>query len=62
MIDSFHNTHTLRCDVCDGEIGDYDDFWDAVNAKKAKGMKSRKIGDDWVDYCRDCWEGRKDHE
>ncbi len=55
MIDKSYGSYNLSCDVC-GEVVDepLDDFYDAVNYKKAKGWKSRKIKGEWLDVCPDC--------
>lgn len=40
-------------DVFDDPFYEFDD---AVEAKKEAGWKSRKIGDDWFDFCPACFE------
>jgi hypothetical protein len=48
--------HILACDICGEEAGDYDDFYDAVDAKKTRGFKSERHGEDWMDICGECQE------
>ena len=43
--------------VCDGCYENLDpeyDFYDAVDAKKAAGWRSKKVDGEWFDYCPDC--------
>ena len=53
-IDSFQGIHTPICDYCGGELPSEFDFYDAVNAKKRAGWKSRKIDGEWQDICCEC--------
>ena len=45
---------TPVCDVCGDNLDDEWDFYDAVEAKKQAGWRSRKVGDDWIDMCPYC--------
>ena len=42
------------CDICGAELDEEYDFYDAVEAKKAAGWRSKKICGDWMDFCPDC--------
>ena len=44
------------CDICGDQLGTEIDFYDAVQAKKDAGWKSRKINGEWQDICTDCQE------
>lgn len=44
------------CDCCGAELPEEYDFYDAVDAKRANGWQSKKIGTEWVDYCPRCIE------
>jgi Fe2+ or Zn2+ uptake regulation protein len=49
--------YTLTCDNCGYEHDDeFDDFDDAVAAKREDGWKSRKVNGEWEDWCPDCVE------
>lgn len=52
---------TPICDGCGEELEDEYDFYDAVNAKKLAGWRSKKIGGDWQDFCPECQE-KQEHE
>lgn len=55
MIDTFNGMYILTCDVCGGEYPEtFFDFYDAVNAKKGIGWKSRKVDGEWEDVCDIC--------
>ena len=56
MIYSEHGAHFPMCDTCGEELQNYDDFYDAVDAKKAAGWKSVKEKWGWHDYCPTCYE------
>lgn len=47
---------TPTCDVCGDCLDDEYDFYDAVDAKKQAGWRSKKIGSDWIDLCPECQE------
>lgn len=56
-IDKFVDWYTLSCDNCGKELDDvFDDFYDAVNAKKDNGWKSKKRHGNWEDWCHECCE------
>ena len=42
------------CDVCGATLPEEFDFYDAVNAKKLAGWRSRKLGGEWEDVCLEC--------
>ena len=42
------------CDVCGDCLGEEDDFYAAVEAKKAAGWRSRKANGEWEDVCESC--------
>lgn len=57
MINKSNLGYKLRCDNCDNnEVDGFDDFSDAVDYKKDKsnGWKSKKIEDEWKDFCPNC--------
>lgn len=63
MIDRFENMYTLTCDICGEEYPEtFFDFYDAVQAKKDNGWKSRKINGEWADICDECCQMRKANE
>lgn len=43
----------LVCDICGIEI-DVENFDEMLEYKKDFGWKSKKIKDEWEDYCPDC--------
>lgn len=47
---------TPTCDLCGDMLDDEYDFYDAVEAKKAAGWRSKKIDGEWYDICPDCQE------
>lgn len=53
-IDNFQGMYTPTCDICHAELPAEFDFYDAVNAKKREGWKSRKVDGQWEDICPDC--------
>ena len=58
MIDKQSGRYHLICDICGEEAEeDFDDFYDAVEYKKAEGWKSQKRNGQWEDVCLDCQEG-----
>lgn len=44
------------CDICGAELDEYDDFYDAVDAKNAAGWTSQKVDGEWEDSCEECQE------
>lgn len=52
---------TPICDGCGDELADEYDFYDAVEAKKLAGWRSKKVYGEWQDYCPECQE-KHDHE
>ena len=57
MISKFEGMYTLTCDICGDEYPEtFFDFYDAVEAKKENGWKSRKTDGEWVDVCDACLE------
>ncbi len=53
-IERFGDLYTPTCDGCGDELEAEYDFYDAVNAKKAAGWKSRKVMGEWEDVCPEC--------
>lgn len=53
-IERFASFYTPTCDRCGAELEAEFDFYDAVNAKKAAGWKSRKVDGRWEDVCDAC--------
>ena len=53
-IERFGGIYTPTCDVCGEELPGEFDFYDAVDAKKLAGWKSRKLMDCWEDVCPEC--------
>ena len=47
---------TPTCDLCGAELEDEYDFYDAVDAKKLAGWRSKKIDGEWQDFCPECRE------
>ena len=57
MIDRFGDEYVLTCDLCGEEYPEsFFDFYEAVEAKKEIGWKSRKIDGEWNDVCDECLE------
>ena len=54
MIDRQYSKYVLTCDCCGLETT-FDTFQEAVDYKKASGWKAQKLGEDWIDYCTECW-------
>jgi len=44
------------CDICGEELPPEYNFYDAVDAKKRAGWKSRKTSGEWEDVCTSCQE------
>ena len=58
MIDKQSGRYHLICDICGEEAEeDFDDFYEAVEYKKAEGWKSQKRNGQWEDVCPECQEG-----
>jgi hypothetical protein len=55
-INSFGDRHTPTCDICGEELDTEFNFYDAVQAKKDAGWKSRKVNGEWEDVCTSCQE------
>jgi len=53
-IERFGDIYTPTCDLCGEELPGEFDFYDAVEAKKTEGWKSRKINGEWQDICCEC--------
>lgn len=54
-IEKFEQFFTPTCDICGKELEAEFDFYDAVDAKKKAGWKSRKDKHgDWIDVCDKC--------
>lgn len=53
-IEKFAGLYTPTCDICGNELTAEFDFYDAVEAKKNNGWKSRKVDGEWIDVCTDC--------
>ena len=57
-IDNFGGMYSLTCDNCGEELDEqFFDFYEAVEAKKENGWKSRKVNGNWEDWCDKCCEG-----
>lgn len=41
-IEKDYDIYVAVCDICGDDIGPFEDFYDAVDAKKAAGWRSRK--------------------
>ena len=55
MIDKSGNFYTLSCDICGEEYPEhFSDFYDALEAKRDAGWKSRKTDEGWADVCDEC--------
>ena len=57
MIDKIKGIYVLICDCCGEEKDTFDNFYDAVEYKKANGWKSQRFNDVWIDACPECQEG-----
>ncbi len=44
------------CDVCYFELDPENGFYDAVDAKKEAGWRSKKVKGEWEDICKKCQE------
>lgn len=57
-IEKFAGFYSLICDNCGKELDEqFYDFYDAIEAKKENGWKSRKVHGNWEDWCEKCCEG-----
>lgn len=55
MIDKQSGQYHLICDICGEEAEEtFDDFYEAVQYKKAEGWKSQKRNGQWEDVCPGC--------
>lgn len=59
MIEKQGSKYELQCDYCSNSE-EFDDFYDAVNHKKANGWKSENIKDEWFDKCPECQKDREE--
>jgi hypothetical protein len=59
MIDKEHGEFILSCDFCGEQVDGFDDFYDAVDYKKDKGWKNKRINGDWNDICPECQKGEE---
>lgn len=49
-IEKDYDIYIAVCDICGDDIGPFEDFYDAVDAKKAAGWRSRKDAHgEWID-------------
>lgn len=55
-ITQIYGRYVVFCDNCDDELTGYEDFEDAVRAKKSEGWKSQKVDGIWADLCPNCQE------
>jgi Fe2+ or Zn2+ uptake regulation protein len=56
-IDKSHRLFTPTCDNCGETLDQYDDFYDALEAQKEAGWKSKMIeAGYWETYCTKCQE------
>lgn len=54
-IEKDYDIYIAVCDICGDDIGPFEDFYDAVDAKKAAGWRSRKDAHgEWIDLCPAC--------
>lgn len=53
MIERDYNLYILVCDIC-GEEQTYNDFQEAVEAKKKEGWQSKREKEQWMDICPEC--------
>jgi hypothetical protein len=52
-LDKSYGKYTVVCNIC-GVSETLDSFDEMVEYKKDFGWKSKKIKNEWVDYCPDC--------
>lgn len=56
-IEKFAGAYTLTCDNCGHEFPEqFDEFREAVAAKKEYGWRSKKMDGQWEDWCDCCCE------
>lgn len=54
-IEKDYDIYIAVCDICGDDIGPFEDFYNAVDAKKAAGWRSRKDAHgEWIDLCPAC--------
>ena len=54
-IEKDYDIYIAVCDICGDDIGPFEDFYDAVDAKRAAGWRSRKDAHgEWLDLCPAC--------
>lgn len=51
MIDRYGDRYELQCDFCSNFEGDFLEFQEAVDFKKANNWKSENVGGQWLDKC-----------
>lgn len=54
MIDRYGDRYELQCDFCSNFEGDFLEFQEAVDFKKANNWKSENVGGQWLDKCPEC--------
>jgi len=54
MIDKEYGYYRITCDVCGSYVTGFDTFDDALDHKKSRGWKSKKINSEWQDQCKRC--------
>lgn len=59
-IDWLSGSYIPTCDNCGARLWPEGDFYDAVEAKKRAGWKSRKVNGDWEDWCDTCLDEEND--
>lgn len=55
-IERLYGKYTPTCDVCGEDLPPENDFYDAVEARKEAGWRSKKTADGWNDICPECQE------
>ena len=58
-IEHFCGRYTAVCNMCGEELPVEPSFEAAVAARKEAGWKSRKVNDQWEDWCYDCLEDER---
>lgn len=57
MILKFYGRYYVPvCNCCEKELEREWDFEDAIDAIRAAGWTSKKVGGSWMNYCRECSE------
>lgn len=60
-ITNIHGIYSLICDVCgDSHPDSFSEFYEAVQAKKDDGWRSRRQNGDWEDVCPECQRAELD--